>query len=138
MKAFIITFVLCLIATSSFAWCRDDQMSDAEYSDYIAKCPFGDAVMMSKQNKSKTISTECVNLSADNKHWVVIVNDKIIKLPTDKWDAYTMDYHLMVIKGKLYREQTYNRPEDIKALDRMIMDYEAEKKVSAMFISPLF
>ncbi len=124
MKTFIIAFVICLIATSSFAWSDLDKMSDREYQLYMEKCPLGDATMVMKKDQGIEFYAYCLTLSKDGKSWLAITSEddlaKIVILDTDKWDAFTMDYHLTATKGKLYREKTYDRPEDLATVEKYI------------------
>lgn len=143
MKTLMLLIVsVVLMSSNAFAWTDYDNMSPEQIRKFHQVCPFGDAVMVNKADPSKTAEVDCVNLDKNKYVWITwkVVDGKKVHMsyPTDQWDAFTMDYQLIIKDGKLYKEKTYNRQEDIERLDKMIQDAEAERKVSMMIVSPLF
>lgn len=143
MKTLMLLIVsVVLMSSNAFAWTDYDNMSPSQIKKFHQACPYGDAVMVNKTDPNQTFEVDCVNLDK-NKYvwitWTIIDGKKVYKsVPTDQWDAYTMDYQLTIKNGKLYQEKTYNKKEDIERLDQMIQDAEAERKVSVMVLGPLF
>lgn len=104
----MVVFQITLFGDTAKPWSTMDGMTDEAITAYYQRCPFGDGVLIHRQNKAVMIDVSCVNYDSEKKVWIVSKEEHgstiQMEFPVDDWEVSTMDYHLKVEKEKIYRK----------------------------------